>query len=128
MCLARVGKNENYLKSKIQSSLHRVFMPKRVTSGGAHLRGLAPARQRSFKETSQRWRFVGDTVSDLTCPGIAPKTSRTGSNVFKHYPKIISNSLSSQHVTLSCYYLFLSKVRRLKTIVKDSVITYDREF
>ena len=33
----------------------RVITPKRVTSGGAHLRGLAP-RQHSFEETSHRWR------------------------------------------------------------------------
>ena len=45
------------------SNLHytRVITPKRVTSGGANLRGLAP-RQRSSEETSQRWRSVGDTA------------------------------------------------------------------
>ena len=38
--------------------------PKRVTSGD-----LAPG-QRSYEETPQRWRAVGDTVSDLTELGI----------------------------------------------------------
>ena len=39
----------------------RGITPKRVTSGGAHLRGLAPGLHSSEK-TSQRWRAVGDTV------------------------------------------------------------------
>ena len=49
--------------SKIKSNLHytRRITPKRVTSCGAHLRGLAPG-QHSSEETSQRWRVVGDTV------------------------------------------------------------------
>ena len=49
--------------------------PKRVTSGGARLRGLASG-QLSSKETLQRWRVFGDTVFNLTDPGIEPKTSR----------------------------------------------------
>ena len=40
----------------------RGITPKRVTSGGAHLRGLAPG-QHSSEETSLRWRAVDDTVS-----------------------------------------------------------------
>ena len=39
-----------------QSNLHytRRITPKRVTNGGAHLRGLAPGLY-SSEETSQRW-------------------------------------------------------------------------
>ena len=50
-------------KSNQKSNLHytRRIMPKRVTSCGAHLRGLAPG-QNSSEETSQRWRVVGDSV------------------------------------------------------------------
>ena len=50
-------------KFKIKSNLHytRRIAPKRVTSCGAHLRGLAPGLL-SSEETSQRWRAVGDTV------------------------------------------------------------------
>ena len=46
-----------------KSNLHytRRITPKRVTSCGAHLRGLAPG-QHSSEETSQRWQVVGDTV------------------------------------------------------------------
>ena len=36
--------------------------PKRVTSGEGHLRCLPPGLH-SSKETSQRWRAVGDTVA-----------------------------------------------------------------
>ena len=48
---------------QIKSNLHytRRITPKRVTSGGAHLRGLAPGLH-SSEETSQRLRAVGDTV------------------------------------------------------------------
>ena len=41
----------------------RDITPKRVTSGGVHLRGLAPG-QHSCEETSQRWR-------QLDRPGIS---------------------------------------------------------
>ena len=37
------------------------------------------------EEATQRWRTVGDTLSDLTGPGIKPRTSRAESDVFKHY-------------------------------------------
>ena len=51
------------LKSEIKSNLHytRVIAPKLVTSGDAHLRGLAPGLH-SSEGTSQWWRAVGDTV------------------------------------------------------------------
>ena len=58
----------------------RGVTPKRVTIGGIHLRGLAPG-QHSSEETSQRWRVVGDTLFDLTGPGIEPSTSLTESDV-----------------------------------------------
>ena len=47
-----------------KSNLHytRGITPKRVTSGGAHLRGCAPGLH-SSERTSQRWQAVGDTVS-----------------------------------------------------------------
>ena len=65
---------------KIKSNVHytRGITPKRVTSGGAHLCGLAPGLH-SSEETSQRWRAVGDTVADLTGPRIEPQTSRSES-------------------------------------------------
>ena len=46
-----------------KSNLHytRRISPKRVTSGGSHLRGSVPGLH-SSEETSQRWRAVGDTV------------------------------------------------------------------
>ena len=49
---------------KIKSNFHytRRITPKRVTSCGAHLRGLVPG-QHSSEESSQRWRVVGETVT-----------------------------------------------------------------
>ena len=60
----------------IVQNLHhtRVITPKRVTSGGAHLRDLAPGLHSSEK-TSQPWRHC----VDLTGPGIEPQTSPTDS-------------------------------------------------
>ena len=64
-----------------KSNLHSIcsITQKRVTSGGAHLRGLA---QHNSEETSQ-WRVAGDSVSNSTDPGINPHTSRT--DVSDHY-------------------------------------------
>ena len=62
--------------SKIKKSnlcYTRGITPKRVTSGGAHLRGLAPGL-RSPEETSQRWRSVGDTVSILLTRNLNPRS------------------------------------------------------
>ena len=52
--------------------------PPRVMSGRTHLRSLAPGLL-SSEETLQRWQAIGDTVSDLSEPGIEPQTSRTDS-------------------------------------------------
>ena len=57
-------------KSKLDYA--RGITPKSVTSGGAHLRCLAPG-QHSSEETSQRRRAVGDTLPDLIGPGIEPR-------------------------------------------------------
>ena len=54
----------------MKSNLHYALgiTPKRVTSGGIHLRSLAHLGM-------QRWRDVGDTVFDLITLGIEPQTS-----------------------------------------------------
>ena len=57
---------------------------KRVTSGGAHLRGLAP-RQHSSEEMRQRWRAVGDNVLDLTGLRIESQSSRADSDTTEEY-------------------------------------------
>ena len=51
-------------------------MPKRVTSGRARLRGLAPG-QHSSEEMSQRRRAVGDSVSNLADPESNPRQPKT---------------------------------------------------
>ena len=67
-----------------KSNLHytRGITPKRVTSGGAHLSGLAPG-QHSSEDTSQRRRAVICTGSDLTDPGIEGRTYRTDGDAFR---------------------------------------------
>ena len=57
----------------LKSNLHdtRGITPKCVTSGGIHLRDLAP-EQHSSEETWQWWRAVGNTVSDLTGLALKP--------------------------------------------------------
>ena len=47
-------------------------------SGGIHLRSLATG-QHSSEESSQQWRNVRDTMSNLTGRGIEPQTSCTDS-------------------------------------------------
>ena len=48
-----------YIKTKAHGGT-----PKRATSGGVHLGYLVPG-QHSFKEASQRWRTVINTVCDM---------------------------------------------------------------
>ena len=73
-------------KKTTQSDLNfhytRGSTPKRVTSGGAHLRGLAPA-QHSSEETSQGWRAAGDT-SDSRWKGNGKSVVHDDSNTVLH--------------------------------------------
>ena len=66
-----------------KSNLHytRDITPKHVTSGGIRLRGLAPG-QHSSEETSQRWRAVDYTGSDLTSQGMERQTSSADNDVY----------------------------------------------
>ena len=79
---SRLCKNciSHFFKSNLYYT--RRITLKRVTSCGAHLRGLAPG-QHSSEEMSQRWRVVGDTVSIFDRPGNRTPDSRTDS-VQKH--------------------------------------------
>ena len=62
-------------------SLNSLLYRNVVASGRARPRGLAPG-QRSSKETSQRLRAVGYTVSGLTGLGIESQTFRIDSEIF----------------------------------------------
>ena len=79
--LQKHARNNDY-----KSNLHhtRGITPKRTTSGGVYLRGLA-SELYSSEETSHRCRADDDTASDLTGLGIEPHTSRTESDVFTLY-------------------------------------------
>ena len=57
---------------KLNHHYARGITRKRVTSGGVHLRGLAPG-QRNSEKMSQRQRAVGGPVSYLIGPGIEPR-------------------------------------------------------
>ena len=65
-------------------------------SGGAHLCGLTPG-QRSSEETSQRWRAVVGTGSDLKGLRFEPRTPRTHSNV-------LTTGLMAEFVAKLMYY------------------------
>ena len=69
------GRQDNKVK-KINAHYTGSIAPKRVTSGGVHLHGIAP-EQHSSEATSEWLRAVGDTVSDLTGQVIERKISRT---------------------------------------------------
>ena len=58
-------------KNQIKFSLYSPYYAEACNELRGPLRGLAP-EQHSSESTSQRWRAVGDTVSDLTGPGIKP--------------------------------------------------------
>ena len=78
---------QNSLPKKKKTNLHfsRGIMPKRETSGGIHLRVLALGRH-SSKEMSQEWLAVGDSLSDLTGPGIEPQIFSTDSDTLYNRP------------------------------------------
>ena len=75
-------------------------------SGEAHMPGFAPA-QRSSKETWQRRRVVGNTVSDSTELGIELNT-KTDSSVINHYAftflKALRHPWTNTSCCLSCFY------------------------
>ena len=52
-----------------------ILAAKRVTSAGDHEWHDSAPRQHSSEETSDRWRAIGDAVSDLTGQEIRRKTS-----------------------------------------------------
>ena len=60
----------------------RGFTPKRATSGGAHLLGLAPGNTAPKKRRSNGEPLM---ATDLTDPGIEPETFRTDSDVLNDY-------------------------------------------
>ena len=70
---------------KIKSSLYPRYHAEVCNEWRAHLRSLASG-QHSSEETSQRWRAIGDTMSDLTGSGIEPQTSHTDRDMLNIEP------------------------------------------
>ena len=62
---------------------------------------LRPGNTASFKEMSQRWQAIGNTVLDLTGPRFEPQTSRsrdegvtarpTGRLIYRNYRSVCTN-------------------------------------
>ena len=67
-CCTDCTQNNRLHQTKQNLHCTRVVSPKCVTSGGAHLRGLASGQHISLKKRRRGgdWRAVDDTVSDLT--------------------------------------------------------------
>ena len=82
-----------FFAKKLKLYYTRGITPKHVTSGGVHLRGLAPG-QHSSEETSQHLRAVSGTKSDLTGMGIKPQNSCTGRDVFIRFIFLNFNKLA----------------------------------
>ena len=62
------------IQIKSNLSLYSLNTPKRVTSlRGPISASLRPGNTAPFEEMSQRWRAVGNTVSDLTGPRFEPR-------------------------------------------------------
>ena len=105
----------NFIEKKKKKTNHifiidrptRGIMPKPVKSGEDHFCGLSSG-QHSSEKTSQRWRVIGDTVLDLTRPGIEPLTSRTDSDVFNYFDNqlvhvfLFSNAIILHRHTNNC--------------------------
>ena len=68
--MPKTGKSNPFEKKNLYYT--RDITPKRVTSGGAHLRGIAPG-QHSSEKTLQQWQIVNDSVIDLTKLEIEPR-------------------------------------------------------
>ena len=80
---------KNYVKKKSKLHYTRGITPKRVTSDGVHLRGLAPGQVGNAYSFGLRGNIAavashcltGNTKSNLTGPGNEPQTSGTDSDV-----------------------------------------------
>ena len=80
--------DEKSFYQNIKIAYSRYSVPKRVTSGGAHLHCLAPG-QHSSEETSLRWRAVDDSMFNFTVPRIEPQTSCADMHVFSRYANLL---------------------------------------
>ena len=99
-----------YIKSWLYS---RGFTLKGVTSGGAHLRGLAPG-QHSSEETLQRWQPVGDTRLTYQ-PEKESKTFRT--DIQLHF-SFLCNATKFLSVNLLS---FITSVENINLLAWDKI-------
>ena len=99
---------------KSKSNLHytRGIKPKRVTSGGAHLRILAPGLH-GYEGTLQRWRAVGDTVPIWPTRDLYPRPPPPIACALSNWANSRSNSpfaiVFSVFLVFSCIFILLSR-------------------
>ena len=80
MSLQGVRGHANIVSNQIKSnlSLYSLHYAEACNElAGPISASLRPGNTAPFKEMSQRWRAVGNTVSDLTGPRFEPQTSRS---------------------------------------------------
>ena len=86
LCLPRKKSHLHYTRS---------ITPKRVTSGGIHLRDMAPGQHRNVAAVASRWR----QLFDLTGPGSSTMTYPADSDVFNHQSSlpVVHTPVDIQH-------------------------------
>ena len=89
------------LGHRLKPSLYSRYYAEACNKWRVLLCDLAPG-QNSFKEASQRWRAVGDAVSDLNDPRFEPLTSRTD-NVLTTEVTVFEIL-----IIIAIFYLFIS--------------------
>ena len=95
----------------MKSSLHSRYYTEARNKWRIYLRGLAPGLH-SSEETWQRWRAVGDTVSNLNGPGIEPTTSSAVSDTFNRYAEIDLLCNNKPNVIFAQATLWVGKSRQ----------------
>ena len=79
-----------FIKSKSNLSLYSLDYAEACNElAGPISASLRPGNTAPFEEMSQRWRAVGNTVSDLTGPRFEPQTSRSRDKRVTARPKNI---------------------------------------
>ena len=74
----RFNSSKDFIKSKSNLLLYSLHYAKACNEFAAHISALLrPGNTAPFKEMLQRWRAVGNTVSDLTGLRFEPQTSHS---------------------------------------------------
>ena len=86
---------------------------------------LRPGNTAPFEETSQQWRAVGNTVSNLTGPRFEPQTSRSRDECVTARPtgrSISKKKVFSPEITDFCYYRDVISKKKTSSSQKSTII------